>query len=333
MKILPNKPIINTIQKPAAYLYKSKGLTSLAHDTVEIHKPNAAKIGIAKIIAALLNQKQADTFTKCMELRNTENFDKYKNEIIKFFRENSYPSDRINDIKKTENKHQLDFELDCLQHKYLNFDDFLIDEDLNILERIEKQDFSPELDKTINDLETKNADLAIPIAKLISETDSNPDVLKIKSEIQNKYNLKEIYLNNDIEFSQGCKEALEILEKNNIRYNGTIIANDKLDAVGINLQSSNGNCVIINQRNWQRDESITHIVLHEILHSLQPRTLEFKTKQIPKEFEETANNISNYASDKYALEVHCELYVKKLLQELSDKEEALFSYLGGTFLE
>ena len=31
------------------------------------------------------------------------------------------------------------------------------------------------------------------------------------------------------------------------------------------------------------------------------------------------------------LEVHCELYVKKILEGLSPEEEKLFDYLGGDF--
>ena len=47
--------------------------------------------------------------------------------------------------------------------------------------------------------------------------------------------------------------------------------------------------------------------------------------------QETANGVSEYASDNYALEVHCELYVKKILEGLSPEEEKLFDYLGGDF--
>ncbi len=102
---------------------------------------------------------------------------------------------------------------------------------------------------------------------------------------------------------------------------------------GWSVDSSRGNEVIIslNSNINNYDVDLKHIIIHEILHTTQPNTLAFKTKIIPEEMQETANGVSEYASDNYALEVHCELYVKKILEGLSPEEEKLFDYLGGDF--
>ena len=174
----------------------------------------------------------------------------------------------------------------------------------------------------------------IPLIKLISKKDTDPTVLKIKQELQQKYGLKELLCDNNIEFAQSCKEAFQILNKNNIKIPKYVIANEQIDMFGgWSVDSSRGKEIIISLNSNINNSGIDlkHIIIHEILHTTQPNTLAFKTKIIPEEMQETANSVSEYASDNYALEVHCELYVKKILEGLSPEEEKLFDYLGGDF--
>ena len=91
-----------------------------------------------------------------------------------------------------------------------------------------------------------------------------------------------------------------------------------------------GSVPIVNPDNWQV-ENAAYTLLHEILHTLQPKDIEFRLKKIPKKYQNVADNVSSYAKGNFAHEVHCELYVKKLLSGLSQQEEELFNYLGGNF--
>lgn len=298
---------------------------------------NTIGVGVAGIIGGLLARKekeQTNLFESCMQLKDSNNFDNYKKHLLKFLKQNGYNEDFINDIQAIEDIQELKTEFDIFIDSTLLNDDLLHDEELDITNKIKKKDYSPELNRLILDCEIKKADLAVPIAKLFSETDTDSEVLEIKEELKTKYKQNNLFFNNDINVAEHCKEAFEILDKNNIPFNGTIISIDYFEAAGINLASSNGPCIIINPNNWQIDEnSITKVILHEILHSLQPQTLEFRTQTIPEKYNDTVTKISSYAEGNYAHEVHCELYVKKLTKGLTKDEEELFNYLGGTFLE
>ena len=119
-----------------------------------------------------------------------------------------------------------------------------------------------------------------------------------------------------------------------------IITNNKIKTntfyfVFVFYPNATSNIIIIINPNisYEENMNITKLILHEILHSLQPKTLEFNTQVIPEKYKEVLENVSNYAEGNFAHEVHCELYVKKLIKGLSEQEEELFNYLGGTFIE
>lgn len=297
---------------------------------------NNIGIGVASIIGGLLAVKQIEeqnSFKKCMELKNSNDFETYKKHLLNFLKQNRYKEGFIDDIQAVENSDELRTDFYIFIDNTLGDDDLLNNEELDIFNKIKKNEYSPELDNLIQKSLIKKADQVMPIAKLFSETDTDPEILEIKKELNTKYKQNNLFFNNDIDFAESCLEAFEILDKNDIPFNGTIISIDYLSAAGISLPSSNGPCIIINPNNWQLDEgSITKVILHEILHSLQPQSLEFNTQPIPEKFKETIAKISSYAEDNYAHEVHCELYVKKLTRGLSREEEELFNYLGGTFI-
>ena len=331
---------INTypVYKNSSFCSRTRLVKDLSKDFLENNKfrrQDNTAITLGGIISGLLAYSSKKTsFEQCMELKDEENFEEYKKSLIKFFEEKNYDKTFISYLKKAKSRENLVFELDAYIYKRIFGEDVLEDKKLDIMGKIERKEFSSELDKFLLEDEIKNTDLALPLLKLVSKTDTDIEVLKIKDELNQKYGQKNLFFNNDLEFAQACKEAFEILAKNKIPYKGVVIAYDDLEAVGICLNSTEGNCVVVNKESWQREEEdLVHVILHELLHSLQPYTLEFKLKDIPIDMIDVADNVSNYAAGKYAHEVHCELYVKRLLEGLSKEEKNLFEYLGGTFLK
>ena len=326
-----------------------KSLPKLACDTLEIgSKKVQTKKGLilGGILAGLLSkassQSKEVTFDDVMMSRESGDLDYYKKNVVKFL-ENNYSDvcrsdnriDLIEEIKSENSKEDIDFNLLCVASRV--FDDYtglMNDEKLNIKEIVVNQDFSTELDDLLNQKEIQTADKIIPLLKLTSKKDTEPEVLKIKQELQHKYGIKELICDNNIEFAQSCKDVFEVLNKNGIKIPKYIIANEQVDMfAGWSVSLSQGEAVILslNPNTNSYDMDLKHIVAHEILHTTQPNTLAFKTKIIPEDMQETANNVSEYASGNYALEVHCELYVKKIFEGLSPEEEKLFNYLGGNF--
>lgn len=334
--IIQNNPTYSSYNyQEASFQSKTKVLSNGIKKTTP--NLNEVGIGVAGIIGGLLATKQNEqttTFEKCMKLKDSNNFENYKKHILEFLEQSGYDKDFINDILATKNMGNLKSEFDIFIDSTLLNESLLEDEELDIYKKIKNREYTPELDKIIIENEIEKADKVVPIAKLFSETDTDPEVLDIKNELKTKYKQNNLYFNNDINFAEACQEAFEILDKNNIPFNGTIISIDGFSAVGINLLSSNGRCIIMNPNNWQLDNgNLTKTILHEILHSLQPKSLEFNTQVIPKKYKGIIEKISSYAEDNFAHEIHCELYVKKLIKGLSKEEEELFNYLGGTFLK
>lgn len=326
----------------------TKTVPKLAYDTLEISSkkiPPKTGLVLGGILAGLLaktSKPKEITLNDVIISKESGDLESYKKNLVKFLENNYYDecktkdkTDLIQDINSNNSKEDIDFNLQCVMSRVFDgYTNLMYDDKLNIEERIAKQDFSAELDDLLNKKEIQTADKITPLIKLISKKDTDPTVLKIKQELQQKYGLKELLCDNNIEFAQSCKEAFQILNKNNIKIPKYVIANEQVDMFGgWSTDSSRGKEVIIslNSNINNYDVDLKHIIIHEILHTTQPNTLAFKTKIIPEEMQETANGVSEYASDNYALEVHCELYVKKILEGLSPEEEKLFDYLGGDF--
>ena len=320
----------------------------LANDTLEISsKKVLPKTGVVLggILAGLLaktSKPEEITLNDVILSRESGDLDSYKQNVVKFL-ENNYSDvckcdnsvDLIEEIKSENSKEDIDFNLQCgVSRIFDNYMGLMYDDKLNLKDRIANQDFPPELEDLLNNKEIQTADKMISLIKLTSKKDTDPTVLKIKQELQQKYGIEELLCDNNIEFAQTCRKAFQILSENNIKIPKYVIANEQVDMFGgIAFDSSRGKEIIIslNPDNDYYYMDLKHLIIHEILHTTQPNTLAFKTKIIPEEMQETANGVSEYASDNYAHEVHCELYVKKILEGLSPEEEKLFDYLGGDF--
>lgn len=339
--------IQTTKQFPSFKACTTKAVPKLACDILELGskkvQSSKTRLVISGILAGLIAKaSQSKKTADVIAARESGDLDSYKKNVVKFLENNYYDVcksdnrvDLIESIKSENSKVDIDFNLQCVASRI--FDDYTVlmnDDKLNIEEKIANQDFSLELDELLNKKEIQTTDKIIPLLKITSKKDTAPEVLKIKQELQQKYGIKELLCDNNIEFAKICKDAFEVLNKNGIKIPKFVIANEQIDMFsGWNAKSSQGETIILslNPGINSFDIDLKHIIVHEVLRTTQPNTLAFKTKIIPEDMQETANNVSEYANSNYALEVHCELYVKKLLEGLSPEEEKLFNYLGGDF--
>lgn len=300
---------------------------------IEANIAKASLLGLAtaSIINPLANEDTS--FADCLKAKEEGNFHKYLEKLLKFLRKNHYSEETIECIRNCNSFFDTVFELQNEIDIIILKSDNTINRKINIAEVVKNKSFNENIDNIIQKEKIEAANKILPLVKLCLLTDKNESIVATKEKLKNKYNLKDIYLNNDPKVAKACEEVFEILEKNNIKFNGTLIVGNCLNFGGINLNSAEGNIAIINPYNTEcYYKAEKEIILHEILHSLQPKTLEFNSQEIPKEYRDIIANISDYAINNHAHEVHCELYVKKLLKGLSPKEEELFNCLGGPLL-
>ena len=337
------------IQKQQAPTFRAgmpKGAKQLACDSLEISSKKvqyATGLALSGIIAGLMakaSKPQEITLDDVMKSKESGDLNSYKEKLIKFLEDNHYDEcreqgrmDLIEEIKNSQSIEDVDFNVECIASRcYYNYVKLTFDDDLDLENKIVNQDFSPELDNFLNKRETIMSDKVIPLLELTSQKDTDKEVLQIKQELQQKYGIEKLYCDNNIEFAKCCKEAFKILNENGIKIPKIVIGNAQQDLFGgLNAKTSKGQAIVVSSvPNFQMlDSNLKHVIIHEILHTTQPRTLAFQTKMIPEEMQETANNVSEYAEGNFAHEVHCELYTKKLLEGLSLEEEKLFNYLGG----
>lgn len=337
------------IQKQQAPAFKAgmpKGAKQLACDSLEISSKKvqyATGLALSGIIAGLMakaSKPQEITLDDVMKSKESGDLNSYKEKLIKFLEDNHYDEcreegrmDLIEEIKNSQSIEDVDFNVECIASRcFDNYVKLTFDDDLDLENKIINQDFSPELDDFLNKRETIMSDKVIPLLELTSQKDTDKEVLQIKQELQQKYGIEKLYCDNNIEFAKCCKEAFKILNENGINIPKIIIGNAQQDLFGgLNAKTSKEQVVVVksNPNTSIFDFDLKHVIIHEILHTTQPRTLAFKTRVIPEDMIETANNVSDYAAGNTALEVHCELYTKKLLEGLSPEEEKLFNYLGG----
>lgn len=331
-----NQPITFRAKIPRA-------LKSSPCDKLELKSTKkATAIALGSIIAGLLaNAKNNDiNFSKCLEFKDSNDLDSYKQNLIKWMKSNGYNEynekgyfDLFEDMQYASSQEDIQSDIDAFISRVMLEQMYLMDDkNLNLREIIEKQEFSKELDDYILKKKIKTGNKLVPLLELSATKDKDNEVLKIKQELTQKYGIEKFCCNNDLEFAKACKKVFPILEKNNIKIPRMIFANDNVDFGGYSAITSQGNAIVINKNKIEmQDMSLEHVIAHEILHTTQPETLAFATKVIPPEMKKTADNVSEYAKDNFAVEVHCELYVKKLFSGLTEDEEKLFNYLGGTF--
>ncbi len=337
MKIY-NLPQVQIQNKPQiSFQSGSRLIKPLAADVFEKASKagvaSGATITLASVISGLLNFKEKENISDLdalLQMRDLNNIEEFRNKLIPYMEKNGYDEFILDEFKyRSDSPEDMHSCLDlCINRELFNYD-YLNEEDF---ENLENGKIDNELDNKILKNENEINARAIPMAKLSAKKDVNPEIIKLKEKLKKDYGIKEMFFNNDKAAAFTFKKVLDLLKANNIEYNGTIIVIDNLDACGINLYSNNDNYVIVNPNECDNYKNkLNHVILHEILHSFQPRSMVFSTQKIPEDLIDVANNVSPYARGNFALEIHCELHCKKLEKGLSEEEERLFSHLGGDF--
>ena len=175
---------------------------------------------------------------------------------------------------------------------------------------------------------------------LISKSDTENEIIKIKEKLNNKYGVKNLYCDNNKDFAKRCLEVAKLLENHKIKMPRTIIGSD-------NYQRNSGICFNINKfgptiiLNTKYDsvlgitKSKNELLVHEIIHSLQKKLLSLNKKKLPNEFTELKNIHPDVLSDirfKCNQEAHADLFVKSILSCLTNDENKLLQYLNSLYL-
>ena len=179
--------------------------------------------------------------------------------------------------------------------------------------------------------------------KLLSRQDLNPEVLDIKHKIQDKFGVKEVYLNDNLDLARKCLDSVKVLKKNNIELPDEIIGTDLLidssrEPFSMAFHDEKeGNVIILNPDVLKDDldwiastDSPIHTIIHECMHCIQPHLISFNLKKIPAKFKETISRLSFYSSGNFMHEVHAELLTKKVLNGLNSKEKELLNYIENS---
>lgn len=186
-----------------------------------------------------------------------------------------------------------------------------------------------EAEKLIYKTTTRNNKKLIQLYKALCEKDTNPRVKNIKAQLQNM-GVKSVYLDNNLEEAIRCFQAIKLLKKQNFPLPKEIIINKHFPCGGVALQPTQ---TIILKPYDECDlfagstNSDKHKIIHECVHLTQPNLVAFNIKSIPSEYNETINNLSDYAENNFAHEIHAELVTKKLIDGLTKEEENLLKYI------
>ncbi len=180
-------------------------------------------------------------------------------------------------------------------------------------------------------MDKKNREL-VELFKFLSQKDENPEVIRIKNILIQKYGLKNVSLDNNPESAKLYLEAVKLLKEKNFNLPENIIISKYFPAGGAKFRIDGQDYIIINPNPndslWlQSTQSPIHTFIHEVVHCAQPNLLAFNVKKIPKNFKDTIDNMSIYASDNFTHEVHAELITKKILDGLTSEEEKLEKYI------
>lgn len=177
--------------------------------------------------------------------------------------------------------------------------------------------------------------------KVLTKKDRNPEVLSIKKELKEKYNVRSVYLNNNLEFAKNILESAKKLKNNNIPFPKNIIVSDFAvmpNGMKYSYTIPETNTIVLNPNQFDENlvftsstESKLHNIVHECIHCLQPASLSFLFKDLPQQYENTVDKLSSYASGNNLGEIHAELMTKKVLDKLTPDETELLKYFETLF--
>lgn len=205
------------------------------------------------------------------------------------------------------------------------------------LENIKKHNSIPlEIEQYISKLQLQLDTITANLFKILTFKDTDEKVLKIKKILKEKYNIKNLYCNNSLDFAEKCLATANLMHKQNLPMPEEIIGSEFL--LGeyrspFSMKVWGKPSILINpdclEEDWVAStDSPLHVLVHECAHNLQLNLISFHLKKIPERFNSTTKRLSLYADGNYAHEIHAELMAKKVLGKLSAKEEELLKYLS-----
>lgn len=168
--------------------------------------------------------------------------------------------------------------------------------------------------------------------KAVIEPDKDKDILIIKDILRDKYDVKEMYFNNDVMSAKNWLETAKLVSQYGLELPKRIITCPYVFAPGTNAVTSKGSLVVINPdkavySGIESTKHPLHTYVHETVHCNQLSLVSFSLMNIPERFKETADNISDYAKSNFMHEVHAELKTKQILSDLSPEEKELLCYI------
>lgn len=300
-----------------------------------IYKKDLSKL---KKLDKAINQDTVNfSLTKNKVIQPIENFDSYKTRLISQLKKQNFSDNKTEElIKNSTNEIELNSVIKKITTKEFEYmEDLMKDKSLNLLGTQKKQKTTLAFEQYLNKVSQTKEKRIADLYKTISVKDTDPEIIKIKQQLQNEFGIKELYFDNHLDFAQNCLEVMKILKNKNLKLPDQIIGSRFFSHYGINLNSEGLNTILINTEKTISSGSTNHplhIIMHEALHGLQPKFALFNMQKIPEQYRKVANNLSDYAYNNYAHEVHCELLAKKVLSNLSKEEDDLFNYLGGFWI-
>ena len=168
--------------------------------------------------------------------------------------------------------------------------------------------------------------------KAVIEPDKDKEILLVKDILKNKYGVKEMYFNNDVDSAKNWLETAKRVTEYGLNLPDIIITCPYVHSAGTNSMTSKGSMVVINpeRAEYTGIESTKHPLhayVHETVHCNQLSLISFNLLNVPDKFKETSDNISEYAKDNFMHEIHAELKTKQILSELSPIEKEFLDYI------
>lgn len=259
-------------------------------------------------------------------------FEQEKNRILEIFKKTDAVKPEclefiIDAYDQDDLQCQIDVVADIVTENLLNSN--LQDKTINWEKIIQTKKLPFDVEKLVYKTKVTNDQKLIRLYKDLCEKDTNPRVKNIKAQLQNM-GIKSVYLDNNIEEAIRCFQAIKLLKKQNFPLPKEIIINKHFPCGGVALQQTQtiilkpfDECDLFNGST----DSDLHKIVHECVHLTQPNLVAFNIKSIPSEYNETIINLSNYAENNFAHEIHAELVTKKLIDGLTKEEEQLLKYI------
>lgn len=294
--------------------------------TESITRPSSITLSFGQKTASEVNNKEVgDSF--CTE------FNKSKNELVSKLKDNELVDKKhLKLIANSNDQEELDESILYMTENLSEYNSNILLSCVDWNTALKKQKTTLAIEQRLFKFKSKQASQMAALYKVLAKKDTEPDVLKIKNELIQKYGIKNVYLDNNLEYAKLCLDSMKVLKENDFPLPEQIILSRYLPETGMSINADNKKTILLNPEQqldtWESStESPLHCIIHECVHCVQPDLLIFNLNKPPVRFQKTICDLSFYASGNYTQEVHAELVTKKLLDKLTPDEETLLKYI------